>query len=67
MVVGVQPSASMSYSVLSRLEHGGYRCELDAEDLGSALRVTRLRAHETQRRHYIIDRSGRLVDVVHPH
>lgn len=57
----------MSYAVLSRLEHGGFRCELDAEDLGAALTATRQRARETQRRHYIVDRSGRLVDVVHPH
>jgi hypothetical protein len=57
----------MSYAVLSRLEHGGFRCELDAEDLGAALTATRQRVRETQRRHYIVDRSGRLVDVVHPH
>jgi hypothetical protein len=56
----------MHYSVVSRLDHGGYRCEQDALDLFAALRLTRLRAQETRRRHYVVDGGGRLVEIVHP-
>lgn len=57
----------MLYSVVSRLDHGGYRCEQEAMDLSAALWLTRQRAQQTQRRHYVVDRQGRLVEIVHPH
>ncbi|MFM2080568.1 MAG: hypothetical protein RLZZ124_1680 [Cyanobacteriota bacterium] len=57
----------MLYSVVSRLDHGGYRCEQEAMDLSAAIWLTRQRAQQTQRRHYVVDRQGRLVEIVHPH
>ena len=56
----------MNYSVISQLECGGYRCEQQEDDFSHAVRVTRQRAAETQRRHFLIDRRGRVIKVVHP-
>jgi hypothetical protein len=55
----------MRYSVVCRLEHGGYRSECDQEDLPSAIRHSLSRARQTRQRHYIIDELGRIVDIVH--
>ena len=56
----------MRYSVVSRLEHAGYRSECDQDDLPSAIRHSLARARQTRQRHYIIDELGRIVDIVHP-
>ncbi len=56
----------MRYSVVCRLEHGGYRSECDQDDLPSAIRHSLSRARQTRQRHYIIDELGRIVDIVHP-
>jgi hypothetical protein len=55
------------YTVVSQREHGGYRCEIKAPDLGSAIAQMLSQAQSTRRRHYIVDDSGRLVDICHPH
>jgi hypothetical protein len=56
----------MRYSVVCRLEHGGYRSECDQDDLPSAIRLSLSRARQTRQRHYIIDELGKIVDIVHP-
>lgn len=56
----------MRYSVVCRLEHGGYRSECDQEDLPSAIRLSLSRARQTRQRHYILDELGKIVDIVHP-
>ena len=56
----------MRYSVVCRLENGGYRSECDQDDLPSAIRHSLARARQTRQRHYIIDELGRIVDIVHP-
>ena len=56
----------MRYSVVCRLEHGGYRNECDHDDLPSAIRLSLSRARQTRRRHYILDELGKIVDIVHP-
>jgi hypothetical protein len=56
----------MRYSVVCRLEHGGYRSECDQDDLPSAIQQSLSRARQTRRRHYILDELGRIVDIVHP-
>lgn len=59
-------SASVNYSVISRLDCGGYRCELQIDDLHSAVHATHQRAQATQRSHYLIDRKGKVVTAVNP-
>ena len=56
----------MPYRVVSRLEHGGYRDEGCPADLSQALRLSTTWAHQTLRRHYILDEIGRVVDVIIP-
>jgi hypothetical protein len=56
----------MRYSVVCRLENGGYRSECDQDDLPSAIRHSLALARQTRQRHYIIDELGRIVDIVHP-
>ena len=56
----------MPYRVISRLEHGGYRDEGSPFDLPQAVRLSTTWAHQTLRRHYILDEIGRIIDVINP-
>lgn len=52
--------------MVSQVTSGGYRRELQIDDLHHAIRVMRQRAQATQRSHYLIDGRGRVVQSVHP-
>jgi hypothetical protein len=56
----------MTYQIAFRDEYGRYRCDETRPDLASAIRITLAKARETLNRHYILDRKGRLVDIVNP-
>jgi hypothetical protein len=56
----------MPYRVVSRLEQGGYRDEGSPSDLPQAVRLSTASAHQTHRRHYILDEIGRVIDVINP-
>jgi hypothetical protein len=67
MLNSVLSGCAVPYTVVSQREHGGYRCETKAADLGAAIAQMLSQAQSTRRRHYIVDDSGRLVDICHPH
>lgn len=56
----------MTYHIVCQHEHGGYRCETQQPDLASAISITLAKARESRRRHYIVDDSGKLIDIVQP-
>lgn len=56
----------MTYHIVCQHEHGGYRCETKQPDLASAISLTLAKARESRRRHYIVDDSGKLIDIVQP-
>jgi len=56
----------MTYHIVCQHEHGGYRCETQQPDLASAISLTLAKARESRRRHYILDDSGKLIDIVQP-
>jgi hypothetical protein len=56
----------MTYHIVCQHEYGGYRCETKQPDLASAISLTLAKARESRRRHYIVDDSGKLIDIVQP-